>query len=64
MIRNRIWMYIGLVMYFLFFARRSSSKQLLNSFKYDLAPLLRRILFALILAGIAIVPVFMYFYLK
>lgn len=63
MIRNRIWMYIGLVMYFLFFARRSSSKQLLSSFKYDVAPLLRRISLALVLACVMGVPVLMYFYL-
>ena len=64
LIRNRLWLYMGLMVYLIFFARKNTSKQLMASWKYDVGTVLRSTMFMLGLAIIFALTIFIYSYLK
>ncbi len=60
LIRNRIWLYIGLMVYLVFFARKNSLRQLKESFKFDVASKLHALM--LVLGGSCIVVISAYIF--
>ena len=64
LIRNRLWLYIGMMVYLICFARRNSSKQLMSSFQYDVGLMLRIIILALGFCVVGVSVLFIFSFLK